>query len=827
MNHASRSNPFSAGLAVLVALCAGLVVSCGPPEPVTDVEQPRHLQVGSNPFGAGHPQFVAQPNRPRPSDIAVSADGKRAWVPLQGSIDKPGNQVAVLDLDDGTVLDRVTTCSSPSGVALHPDGDLAVTTCRYSNHLAVIATSDHKVLHKPAADFYMVRAAFTPDGGSLWLTNRWRDAVYRWDVDARSDGLHIAKRHKPIAVGTNPRDLAITPNGRTVAVASVTGMTVSLVDAKAHIETHRIAVGAPAADVALDDDRAYVATLSRATHHRAHAGPDTDGDGKPGDGTPNINFQDLQNELAVYRLSDGKELFRYTSDSICCRDYRDVHPADIARGGDLLPPKSTWIVAGALPEQLILAPHAGSKALFVTYAGSNELQRFTVDKATGALTAGPTWPTPGHNPRALALAAGRLAVVHTLAGSVSMLDPGTGKAGKTITLQTAGAPAYPATDVELGELVNHVTAPFSVDGDQTCAHCHRDGGNIDKAFSMPLTRYPGVGLRMTMAYRAAFDTRPWFFESAMDEDNFKPVINEFARIENFCCHDYTLFSGGAPGDCSVDPPAQCTASSPYSPDGVVATRPADMTYAHPRPTPHPSRDRFFKAAAKSLIGRRWSFGDGLYFEDPVTDERLPIALDFDGITRALGLFLMARPRLLPNPNPADTTPAVRGRAIFESAATGCATCHPAPSFAVSSEVNPLGVPIRMPPVVSPLRDDKDRNLDLMAGGFAQAFPKAEQDTCEDVCSKEQCAKDPNSCDHLRRVFLGAPTLRGIWDRARSMLHHGEAQGLREVLCTPGHPALRNGEVGRNERDGVPDTHGGTSHLKPQQIRDLEAYVLSL
>ena len=81
---------------------------------------------------------------------------------------------------------------------------------------------------------------------------------------------------------------------------------------------------------------------------------------------------------------------------------------------------------------------------------------------------------------------------------------------------------------------------------------------------MPLTQYPGVGLRMTMAYRGAADTRPWFFESSMDDGNFKPVMNELARIENFCCTDYTLWPNGAPADCEANPPPECAGPNPSS-----------------------------------------------------------------------------------------------------------------------------------------------------------------------------------------------------------------------------------------------------------------------
>src|SRR5690606_40942372 len=61
----------------------------------------------------------------------------------------------------------------------------------------------------------------------------------------------------------------------------------------------------------------------------------------------------------------ASDLAIYSSDSICCRDYRDVDPDHPERGAALpapdgwpasriasLPPRDRWIVAGALPEAL-------------------------------------------------------------------------------------------------------------------------------------------------------------------------------------------------------------------------------------------------------------------------------------------------------------------------------------------------------------------------------------------------------------------------------------------------------------------------------------------
>ena len=800
-----------AGLAGLALLAVGCDSSSAPPSPAESLEP------YPNPFTDDDPMWSPQPLREKPQEVLLVGDA--VYVSLPGTPDHPGHHVIVLDADRHDVIDRIEVGAGPVGMALHPDGRWLVVLNRYSHFASIIDVGRREVVHRAPIDAYAVEAAFTPDGRQLYTTNRWRDAVIAWRVESADDGLRLTDR-RAIAVDTNPRDIAVSADGRWIAAAALTGGSVSLIDTERRRETHRVELGAPANGLAFAGDWLVVATLSASTHHRPLAGPDTDGDGRPGDSTPNVNFQDLQNELAVIRVADGEIAHRYTSDTTCCRDFRDVDPDDTERHGDLLPPRETWIVGGALPEQIAV----DGETIWVIYSASNEIQRFAINADDGHLEAGPVWTTGGHNPHGVAPdpARDQWIVAHRLGESVGFYaDDGELEAVVPVNNEVP----FPATDAEIGELFNFVTASFSVDGDQSCAHCHREGGNIDKAFSMPLTRYGGLGQRMTMAYRGAADSRPWFFEAAMDQSNFKPVINEFARIENFCCTDYTLFPRGAPPGCADDPPPECKAPNAGSTDGFDAAR--DRAPASPRPTAHGSRDALYRAAAKALVGRETSFGDGLFFEDPITGDRQPIPLDFDGMTRALGLFLMTEPRLLPNPNPTQTSAVRRGRALFESAATGCATCHPAPTFAASTDHNPFDVPLRMGPVVTPVRDTDGINLDLFAEGFAATFPKAEMDGCDAVCGPDACTDDANVCDELRQVRFGVTGLRGIWDRAPSLLHDGRANGLREALCTPGHPALEDGEIGYNERDGIPDTHGGTSHLSPQDIADLIEYIETL
>ncbi len=810
-------------LALALAVAA-LAAACRDPR-ILDVAEPITLAPYPNPFGPSDPRFAEQPHRQRPQEVLVHPDGRRAYVSLSGLVDDPAHEVAVVDVERGALLSKVEVGAGAFGLALHPAGRYLVALSRFTNFACVIDTATDQVLHRPPFDLYATDALFDANG-RLYVTNRALDALVVYDTLALDGGLAFTKV-ATIPVAQNPRDLALSPDGATVAVASQSALAVSLIDTAALSERARVDLRAPAIDVAFAGDFVVVPTLSASSHHLPFEGPDGDGDGRPGDGTPNVNFQDLQNELAVLRSSDGAIVQRYTSDTICCKDFRDVDPRDTARHGELLPPQDTWIVAGANPEQVVVGEVGGETRAFVGYSSSSEVQAFAVDLATGALSSRFVVPATGHSPSGLALTGDRLVVANRLSESVGIHSALDGAAAATVVVGDVTRGDFPATDVEIGELVNDLTSAFAIDGDQSCSMCHRENSNIRKALSMPLLRYPAMSSRLVQAYRGAADTRPWFIEAAMDETNFLPVTNEFARIENFCCSDYTLWPDGAPPSCATDPPPECTsAPNANSVDSFEPTRTA-TPYPQPRPTTSLTRSQHFLAAFERLTGRTESFGDGIYFEDPVTLERAPVLIDFDGVTRALGLFLLAAPRLLPNPYDPKAPAALRGQALFESSATGCSVCHPAPTFAVSTDNNPFDVPLRFPPVVTPVRGPDGTNYDLLNAGFMGVFPMTEQDTCTEYCGAEVCADDPKACDDRMNLRMGVPTLRGTWDRAELFLHDGRATSLREVLCTPGHPALKDGERGFNERDGIVDTHGGTSHLTPQEIDDLIAYLLTL
>lgn len=805
---------------------ATLLVACSSSEPATRFQH-ASLEPYSNPFGPDHPMWSEQPHRDHPYGLSLSQDGAKLYVTLQGIEDEPGHDVAVVDTQTLEVARRIEVGTSPTGIELHPNGRFLVVANRFSNWASIIDTTTDEVSADVEVPFYSIDVVFSPDGARAWLSNRWKDSVLRWNVVA-DDSFRVTGSNYDglppegpmgIAVGQNPRDLAITSDGQHLVVAHVTGEQVSLIDTTTETEVVPLDLASPAADVVAWGDVVFVSNMGRGTGDLPDDGNDGDEDGMPGDGTPNVIFQDPQSQITVLDEPSLRTRYDYTSDSVCCKDFREVTPFDPERGTRLTPPDAwppeyvdflpsvdTWILGGALPEQMA----AHDNTLWVAFSASNEVQRFNI-AADGALIAGALFTT-GMNPAELVVSPdGRFVYVAERLGeyiTVIDIDAGPGHERRVLVGDVAGG-EFPATDAELGEAFNFVTGPFTVDGDQACVQCHREGGNLQRHHTMPLLVDRVWGTRMIQAYRGAFDSRPWFLETAMDETNFFAVINEFNRKENFCCEltdpfiwpnypsveacnaDPKLSGCNHVLNCENDPPPEC------------AKRGYGSSFA--------TRNAAFLDAARRVFGRDTTFGDGVYIEH-ADGTREGVPLTFDGISRALGLFLLLRPRFLPNPNAwLDLAATERGRSLYESSATGCAFCHPLPITTVASEppFSPFDMPIVFPPVLTPRKNPLTGiNADTVNAGFLGTFTSTQQDD-----------------DGTLR--FGAPILRGIWDRATRFFHDGRASSLREAIATPGHPVLGPGQVGFNETDGVIDTHGGTSHLTPAEFEDLLRFLLSL
>ncbi len=146
--------------------------------------------------------------------------------------------------------------------------------------------------------------------------------------------------------------------------------------------------------------------------------------------------------------------------------------------------------------------------------------------------------------------------------------------------------------------------------------------------------------------------------------------------------------------------------------------------------------------------------------------------DLDALAAYVSSLAAAPPSPHRAPDGALTQDAVAGRAIFESARTGCTQCHVAPRFTDSAFEGPERQP-RLHDVGTLTR----------ASGLRLGAPLTGLDT---------------------------PTLLGVWDTA-PYLHDGSARSLDDV-------------VGTRNREG---RHGHTAHLTDTQRTQLVRYLLAL
>lgn len=620
-----------------------------------------------------------------------------------------------------------------------------------------------------------------------------------------------------ISVGDKPRDLAFSPDGRTLFVANTGSLDVSVVDLRTLREVRRIFTRSPVNDIAWAGDRLVFATLGVGSGHPKarnparesldREGPETEftlkrdfATGKPlplekqdplgpyddVDGTAQEKFRDITNDIvlldpavddvAAYAATD--RWARYTSDTF------EALPGD--RKGDV--PPGLMKVVGAFPEQIA---SAGGR-FYVTMSGTFQVQEWSRDGAL--LVPGRVFDT-GFKPTGIAAAGRTLVVANLLHESVTFVDLDSA-ATSTLSLSRLPEP-FPSTDFERGEFFVQ-TSIFSVDQDQSCVHCHfRDTSDGKKwSVSQVMGQSRGGeervgGSREVPDMRGLFHDVPFFTEGTLTMDEPLTMIMEQNPLVDF--------------------------------QGVTPV--GDFTGI--RATPEDAKSLAKSADAIVVATGKWSSPDvtladlmkrrELHFAR-ISEKHWGRAFSLRDCQRFVGAYQGEEPRLLPNPeDPADPMVA-QGKAVFEDARVGCAQCHPAPAF--TDKVRVYNGNRSFPPLVTAAPRDNvhtlvsaDR-LDAI-NGYVRAWDPLDGGRVEE-----------------HEGFFVAPSLRGLWARPPRLLHHGRAVSLREVVCTPGHPALRplpygRHEQGLNERDGVPDTHGVTSHLSVWEIECLLRYVRSI
>lgn len=180
---------------------------------------------------------------PGAARVELTPDGGRAFIPdyWRGGLGAESH-VAVVDVDDLTVVGLPVVCPAPHHAAVDPAGTRVAVTCSLSDEIVLMdAASAETVARVPAGPepgtagmprYTPMNAAWTPDGARFFVTMAGTSEVRAYSRAGDPRGA--------VAVGRMPAQIAGSTDGRVVVVANRRGGSVSVLDPAALTEVRRI-----------------------------------------------------------------------------------------------------------------------------------------------------------------------------------------------------------------------------------------------------------------------------------------------------------------------------------------------------------------------------------------------------------------------------------------------------------------------------------------------------------------------------------------------------------------------------------------------------------
>src|SRR4030095_8703524 len=230
-----------AGLERFTKIMFGAAYIDGRPDPGTRID-PNNPQVSS---GNQIWPNREQPFRSQPRSLALTSDGRKLYVALPGREGYADWRVAVVNTTTRRVLKWIDLRPPglvgglrPISVKMAPlntaifKSPYAVVLNQYSNFATVINTSNDAILGDFSIGTYAEKARFNATGTRLYVTDRLKDEVRVFRVDRGPKFTQIAE----IPTGstelerTNPRDLDLSADGKTLYVANTLGHTIAVID---------------------------------------------------------------------------------------------------------------------------------------------------------------------------------------------------------------------------------------------------------------------------------------------------------------------------------------------------------------------------------------------------------------------------------------------------------------------------------------------------------------------------------------------------------------------------------------------------------------------
>jgi YVTN family beta-propeller protein len=384
---------------------------------------------------------------------------------------------------------------SPIEMAFSPDGRLLYVVCEASDELRVVDIQSGKVMNAVPVGRVPRGIVLSPDGRQIYVTNAWSDAVSV--IDAAT-----LKVVRTLPTGFEPTGIVCDRSCETLYVANRLSSDISAIDVKSGQEIKRLLAGRGASYLALSPDGKWV--------YGTHIYPNPVAFRTP----PNseitvidtarqavVERKRLHNVAGVFHVAlsaDGKlgaaaQLrpknlipLAHVEHGWVFGDSLTLFGDDV--GGTVQVPIDELDRYYALPWAVAITPDKSK--MFVTTAGSEnvtvidvrKLLDFTharrqpaVNDLVNDLSAAANYVTAripvGHNPRGALLAQDgkRLYVANRLDDNISVIDTSTDKVVSTIDL--GGLKTI--NPLRRGEQI-FFTADYAFQGQFGCANCHLD-----------------------------------------------------------------------------------------------------------------------------------------------------------------------------------------------------------------------------------------------------------------------------------------------------------------------------------------------------------------
>jgi YVTN family beta-propeller protein len=140
---------------------------------------------------------------------------------------------------------------SPIEMASSPDGRLLYVVCQDSDEVRVVEIKSGKVVNRISVGHMPRGIALSTDGRQVYVTNAWSDTVSV--IDAAT--LTVSQT---LPTGPEPSGLVLDRDGNTLYVANRLSGDVSVIDLKSGQETKRLLAGRGASYLALSPDGKWI-----------------------------------------------------------------------------------------------------------------------------------------------------------------------------------------------------------------------------------------------------------------------------------------------------------------------------------------------------------------------------------------------------------------------------------------------------------------------------------------------------------------------------------------------------------------------------------------